>query len=193
MLIAKQVWDVLRGDRVGTLQGHDNRVSCLGVSNDAMSLCTGSWDSMVRDLQAVLSFCRRWLTCIAAPHLGMINLFWAERLTPGSSSRSSIIPKSTGYTSISLRISTSTNLCAMLLSFPVRQRALVYTAAVNFVNLSLTTALEAATLSHHQPDIVGDRQTWKPSTDAFPAEDTFLITVMEYSNLWGRLRARSEA
>jgi len=42
-----KVWDVLRGDRVGTLQGHDNRVSCLGVSNDAMSLCTGSWDSMV--------------------------------------------------------------------------------------------------------------------------------------------------
>lgn len=42
-----QVWDVLRGERVGTLQGHDNRVSCLGVSNDAMSLCTGSWDSMV--------------------------------------------------------------------------------------------------------------------------------------------------
>ena len=43
----QQVWDVLRGDRVGTLQGHENRVSCLGVSNDAMSLCTGSWDSMV--------------------------------------------------------------------------------------------------------------------------------------------------
>ena len=42
-----QVWDTMRGDRVGTLQGHDNRVSCLGVSNDAMSLCTGSWDSMV--------------------------------------------------------------------------------------------------------------------------------------------------
>lgn len=28
--------------------GHDNRVSCLGVSNDGMSLCTGSWDSLVR-------------------------------------------------------------------------------------------------------------------------------------------------
>lgn len=42
-----KVWDVLRGERVGTLSGHDNRVSCLGVSNDAMSLCTGSWDSMV--------------------------------------------------------------------------------------------------------------------------------------------------
>jgi guanine nucleotide-binding protein G(I)/G(S)/G(T) subunit beta-1 len=46
-LTVPQVWDVLRGERVGTLQGHDNRVSCLGVSNDALSLCTGSWDSMV--------------------------------------------------------------------------------------------------------------------------------------------------
>ena len=42
-----QVWDVLRGERVGTLSGHENRVSCLGVSNDGISLCTGSWDSTV--------------------------------------------------------------------------------------------------------------------------------------------------
>jgi guanine nucleotide-binding protein G(I)/G(S)/G(T) subunit beta-1 len=57
-LTMSQVWDVLRGERVGTLQGHDNRVSCLGVSNDALSLCTGSWDSMVslqsRDPQSKL-------------------------------------------------------------------------------------------------------------------------------------------
>ena len=38
---------MLRGDRVGNLNGHENRVSCLGVSNDGMSLCTGSWDSTV--------------------------------------------------------------------------------------------------------------------------------------------------
>lgn len=42
------MWDTLRGERVGTLSGHDNRVSCLGVSNDGISLCTGSWDSLVR-------------------------------------------------------------------------------------------------------------------------------------------------
>lgn len=42
-----QVWDVLRGERVGSLSGHENRVSCLGVSNDGISLCTGSWDSLV--------------------------------------------------------------------------------------------------------------------------------------------------
>jgi WD40 repeat protein len=27
------------------LPGHDNRVSCLGVSHDGTALCTGSWDS----------------------------------------------------------------------------------------------------------------------------------------------------
>ncbi|KAF3930668.1 hypothetical protein ABW19_dt0207411 [Dactylella cylindrospora] len=43
-----KVWDVLRGEKVGVLSGHDNRVSCLGVSNDGISLCTGSWDSTLR-------------------------------------------------------------------------------------------------------------------------------------------------
>jgi guanine nucleotide-binding protein G(I)/G(S)/G(T) subunit beta-1 len=42
------VWDVLKGERIATLQGHDNRVSCLGVSSDGMALCTGSWDSLLK-------------------------------------------------------------------------------------------------------------------------------------------------
>ena len=42
------VWDTLKGERVFTLQGHDNRVSCLGVSSDGMALCSGSWDSLLR-------------------------------------------------------------------------------------------------------------------------------------------------
>jgi len=42
------VWDTLKGERVGVLSGHDNRVSCLGVSSDGMALCTGSWDSTLR-------------------------------------------------------------------------------------------------------------------------------------------------
>ncbi|KAG5440891.1 hypothetical protein PCK2_000046 [Pneumocystis canis] len=42
------VWDVLRGERVGILQGHDNRVSCVGISDDGRSLATGSWDSLLR-------------------------------------------------------------------------------------------------------------------------------------------------
>lgn len=42
------VWDTLKGERVGVLTGHENRVSCLGVSSDGMALCTGSWDSTLR-------------------------------------------------------------------------------------------------------------------------------------------------
>ena len=45
---------MLRGERVGVLSGHENRVSCLGVSNDGISLCTGSWDSTV-SLQMALN------------------------------------------------------------------------------------------------------------------------------------------
>ena len=36
------IWDTLKGDRVGTLSGHENRVSCLGVSGDGLALCTVS-------------------------------------------------------------------------------------------------------------------------------------------------------
>lgn len=42
------VWDTLKGERVGVLSGHENRVSCLGVSSDGMALCTGSWDSTLK-------------------------------------------------------------------------------------------------------------------------------------------------
>ena len=42
------VWETLTGKQVGCLAGHDNRVSCLGVSNDGMALCTGSWDSFLK-------------------------------------------------------------------------------------------------------------------------------------------------
>lgn len=54
MTNASQVWDTLRGDKVGSLNGHENRVSCLGVSNDGISLCTGSWDSTVRPTARLL-------------------------------------------------------------------------------------------------------------------------------------------
>ncbi|KAI9258927.1 guanine nucleotide-binding protein subunit beta [Phascolomyces articulosus] len=43
-----QVWDSLRNEHVGTLAGHDNRVSCLSVSADGMALCTGSWDHSIK-------------------------------------------------------------------------------------------------------------------------------------------------
>jgi len=48
---------VLRGDRVGNLNGHENRVSCLGVSNDGMSLCTGSWDATVSCSKPATDLC----------------------------------------------------------------------------------------------------------------------------------------
>ncbi|ELK25449.1 Guanine nucleotide-binding protein subunit beta-4 [Myotis davidii] len=33
---------------IGVLAGHDNRVSCLGVTDDGMAVATGSWDSFLR-------------------------------------------------------------------------------------------------------------------------------------------------
>ena len=42
------VWDTLKGDRAGVLAGHDNRVSCLGVTEDGMAVATGSWDSFLK-------------------------------------------------------------------------------------------------------------------------------------------------
>lgn len=75
-----QVWDVLRGERVGTLQGHDNRVSCLGVSNDALSLCTGSWDSMV-SLMCFLILVVHGSRDIA-PHLGIVGINPRQVATP---------------------------------------------------------------------------------------------------------------
>jgi guanine nucleotide-binding protein G(I)/G(S)/G(T) subunit beta-1 len=45
---SSHVWDTLKGEHIGTLAGHENRVSCLGVSRDGMALCTGSWDSYLK-------------------------------------------------------------------------------------------------------------------------------------------------
>ncbi|KAK6179230.1 guanine nucleotide-binding protein subunit beta-5 [Patella vulgata] len=42
------LWDVLKGTRLSILYGHENRVSCLGVSPDGTALCTGSWDYTLR-------------------------------------------------------------------------------------------------------------------------------------------------
>ncbi|XP_028819598.1 guanine nucleotide-binding protein G(I)/G(S)/G(T) subunit beta-3b [Denticeps clupeoides] len=42
------IWDTLKGEKVGVLSGHDNRVSCTGVPPDGMCVCTGSWDSFLK-------------------------------------------------------------------------------------------------------------------------------------------------
>uniref|UniRef100_A0A4W4DT99 Guanine nucleotide binding protein (G protein), beta polypeptide 3b n=1 Tax=Electrophorus electricus TaxID=8005 RepID=A0A4W4DT99_ELEEL len=42
------IWDSLKGEKVGVLAGHDNRVSCTGVPLDGVCVCTGSWDSFLK-------------------------------------------------------------------------------------------------------------------------------------------------
>uniref|UniRef100_A0A182I211 Uncharacterized protein n=1 Tax=Anopheles arabiensis TaxID=7173 RepID=A0A182I211_ANOAR len=45
------VWDshtTNKAERAGILAGHDNRVSCLGVTENGMAVATGSWDSFLR-------------------------------------------------------------------------------------------------------------------------------------------------
>jgi guanine nucleotide-binding protein G(I)/G(S)/G(T) subunit beta-1 len=42
------VWDTQLGTLAGQLVGHENRVSCLGVSPDGKALCTGSWDTLLK-------------------------------------------------------------------------------------------------------------------------------------------------
>ena len=43
------VWDTVKKEKqLAALAGHENRVSCIGVSTDGMALCTGSWDSYLK-------------------------------------------------------------------------------------------------------------------------------------------------
>lgn len=42
------VWDVLKGNRVSVLFGHENRISRVRVSPDGTALCSASWDSTLR-------------------------------------------------------------------------------------------------------------------------------------------------
>lgn len=42
------LWETLTGQKVTNLEGHENRVSCVGISSDGKALCTGSWDMMLR-------------------------------------------------------------------------------------------------------------------------------------------------
>ena len=42
------IWDSMRVERVGLIAAHDNRVSCVGVTDDGMAVCTGSWDGFLQ-------------------------------------------------------------------------------------------------------------------------------------------------
>jgi len=43
-----QIFDTLRGNKLWSLEGHSNRVSCLGVNVNGTALCTGSWDCFLK-------------------------------------------------------------------------------------------------------------------------------------------------
>lgn len=47
-LLTHVYWVVLQCMLLGVLAGHDNRVSCLGVTEDGMAVATGSWDSFLK-------------------------------------------------------------------------------------------------------------------------------------------------
>lgn len=42
------VWDVLKAEVVGKLEGHSNRISGIRSSPDGLAVCTGSWDSTMK-------------------------------------------------------------------------------------------------------------------------------------------------
>uniref|UniRef100_A0A6A7G9F2 Guanine nucleotide-binding protein subunit beta n=1 Tax=Hirondellea gigas TaxID=1518452 RepID=A0A6A7G9F2_9CRUS len=42
------IWDTLSGQKLQQVQGHENRVSCLGVNVTGGALCTGSWDTHLK-------------------------------------------------------------------------------------------------------------------------------------------------
>ncbi|PAA50097.1 hypothetical protein BOX15_Mlig012466g2 [Macrostomum lignano] len=39
------VWDLLLEERIGIMLGHDNRISCIGVSPNGIAVATGAWDN----------------------------------------------------------------------------------------------------------------------------------------------------
>ncbi|KAL3318712.1 guanine nucleotide binding protein (G protein), beta 5 [Cichlidogyrus casuarinus] len=41
-------WDVLKGNRISMLYGHENRISSLKISPDGLAICTSSWDATLR-------------------------------------------------------------------------------------------------------------------------------------------------
>jgi len=42
------VWDTVYATLVQQLKSHDNRVSCLGITQNGQALCTGSWDNLLK-------------------------------------------------------------------------------------------------------------------------------------------------
>jgi WD40 repeat protein len=78
------VWDTLTGERVHVLEGHENRVSCLGVSSDGMALCTGSWDAVLKVCFALsLSLFHSSLSFVHYSFICFLTYFVCSILLPG--------------------------------------------------------------------------------------------------------------
>jgi len=43
-----QIWDVLKGDRKGTITASEKRVTSLGISGDGSAICSASWDALLK-------------------------------------------------------------------------------------------------------------------------------------------------
>ncbi|XP_065836912.1 guanine nucleotide-binding protein subunit beta-5-like [Oscarella lobularis] len=43
-----RVWDVLKGQNLAVLMGHDSCVTCVRVSPDGTALCSSSWDGLIK-------------------------------------------------------------------------------------------------------------------------------------------------
>lgn len=41
-------WDLLKGEDLATLSEHGGKISCLNVDKDGVTLCTGSWDNLLK-------------------------------------------------------------------------------------------------------------------------------------------------
>lgn len=109
------VWDTLKGERVGVLTGHENRVSCLGVSSDGMALCTGSWDSTLR-VSGKHPSINQALTCLISPGMGLNTMRLCLAQYPHSPSLCVIS-----------HFFVSRNFYPVLMSSPTLTRALLYT------------------------------------------------------------------
>lgn len=76
---AINVWDVLKGQRVNILYGHENRISSLRTSPDGTAICTGSWDTTVRVSPEIVCFLDSLTPCAFSVFFWL--LFYRNLLT----------------------------------------------------------------------------------------------------------------
>lgn len=67
-------WDVLKGNRLSVLFGHENRVSRVRVSPDGTAICSASWDNTLRVSRSSPSTQLPGLVSVMSQQLGSIIL-----------------------------------------------------------------------------------------------------------------------